>query len=339
LAYSSDGGQSWTKYANNPVLEHIRGGNRDPKVVWYAPGPYWVMALYLDQNDFALLKSADLKTWEKVQDLTVPGTDECPDFYEMPIEGEAGKTAWIWTAANAKYLVGSFDGKHFEPEGGFKPLQSEFNREFYAGQTFSNTTDGRRIQIAWLRDGKYPEMPFNQQLTFPTQLTLHRTREGLRLHRMPIEEIATLRDKKVTRAKSLLLNSSEELHELNSDLLDLNVTIDVGTAHRVGLRVRGQAIVFGVAKKTLESLNATAPLSPVDGKITLRVLVDRTSIEVFANNGAVSLSGCYLPNRNSSEHPPAIFSEGGTATLLSCEAYTLKSAWTDAWRQGLEEDK
>jgi sucrose-6-phosphate hydrolase SacC (GH32 family) len=296
------------------------------------------MTLYLDGNDFALFTSPDLRKWEKIQDLTVPGTDECPDFYEMPIEGEPGKTAWIWTAANAKYLVGSFDGKRFEPEGGFKPIQSEFNRQFYAGQTFSNTPDDRRIQIAWLRDGKYPEMPFNQQLTFPTQLTLHRTREGLRLYRMPIAEIASLRDQKATRSNAILLNSSEELQELSGDLLDLNVTIDVGSAHHVGLRVHGQSIIFDTAKKTLESLNATAPLSAIDGKITLRVLVDRTSIEVFANGGAVSLSGCYLPNSNASAHPPAIFSEGGTATLVSGEGYTLKSAWTEASREGFEED-
>jgi sucrose-6-phosphate hydrolase SacC (GH32 family) len=339
LAFSNDGGQSWTKYEKNPVLEHIRGGNRDPKVIWYAPAKRWVMALYLDGNDFALFASADLKKWEKIQDLTVPGTDECPDFFEMPIEGEPGKTAWIWTAANAKYLVGSFDGNHFDPEGGFKPIQSEFNRQFYAGQTFSNMPDGRRIQIAWLRDGKYPEMPFNQQLSFPTQLTLHRTRDGLRLYRMPIEEIATLREKKATRSKALLLNSADELNELNGDLLDVNVVIEVGSAHRVGLRVRGQSIAFDVARKTLESLSATAPLSPIDGRITLRVLVDRTSIEVFANGGATSLSGCYLSNRGAPVHPPAIFSEGGTATLVSCEGYTLKSAWNDASRAGFEEDK
>ena len=89
LAYSLDRGRTWTRYDHNPVLPHIIAGeNRDPKVVWYAPTKHWVMALYLEGSDFALFSSPDLKAWTRLQTLTLPGCDECPDFFEMPVSGQ-----------------------------------------------------------------------------------------------------------------------------------------------------------------------------------------------------------------------------------------------------------
>src|SRR5579871_2097633 len=163
LAYSTDGGRVWTKYERNPVLKHLRGENRDPKVVWYGPTRRWIMALYLDGEDFALFSSPDLKTWSHLQDLKLSGGSECPDFFEMPVQGDANRRKWVFTAANGHYLVGDFDGNRFTPEAG--PLAADYGANFYAGQTYSDipANDGRRIQIAWMSGGRYPEMPFNQQ--------------------------------------------------------------------------------------------------------------------------------------------------------------------------------
>jgi fructan beta-fructosidase len=311
LAYSTDAGVTWTKYPHNPIIPHIRGTNRDPKVIWYAPKKKWILVLYLDGNDFGFFSSPDLKTWTQIQIITVPDCSECPDFFEMPIENEPGKTAWLWTSANSKYLVGQFDGEHFTPDHGFDPIQSEFSRTFYAAQTFSNTPDGRRIQIPWLRDGQYPGMPFNQQLGFPTELTLHRTLDGLRLYRLPIAEIKSLH------------GPEQKLEDLHGNLLDINVVIDIGSAKQTNLRLAGQSIIFNAEKNTLTCLNATAPLTPINNRITLRILVDRTSVEIFANDGAVSLSSCYLPSQSADAE------EGGSAKIISCHAFEIKSAWTE----------
>ena len=81
LAYSNDRGRSWTKYARNPVLPHVVGENRDPKVIWYAPGQFWVMALFLDGESFALFTSPNLKRWTRTQTLAVPNSGECPDSF------------------------------------------------------------------------------------------------------------------------------------------------------------------------------------------------------------------------------------------------------------------
>ena len=334
LAYSSDNGRTWTKYDKNPVLQHVRGTNRDPKIIWHAPTRRWIMVVYLDGNDFGFFSSPDLKAWTHLQDITVPGSSECPDFFEMPIENEAGRTAWVWTSANAKYLVGEFDGREFRPEHGFAAIQSEFGRNYYAAQTFSNSPDGRRIQIGWMRDGQYPGMPFDQQLSFPTTLTLHRTADGLRLCRLPIAELQTLRDVAVAKSNIVIPAAGEKLETLAGDLLDMQIVIDVGSAAYVGLRARGQSITFDTNAKSLSCLGAVAPLNAIDGRITLRVLVDRTSIEVFANDGALSLCSCYLPDRRANAEAPTIFADGGEARIVSCEGFTLKSAWPVAAAPG-----
>ena len=182
LAYSVDRGRTWTKYAQNPVLPHVAGENRDPKVVWYAPTRHWVMALYLDRDQFGLFSSPDLKTWTQTQTLTLPGSGECPDFFSIPVAGTK-EHRWVFMSANDHYLVGAFDGKTFAPETPL--LRGDAGASFYAAQTFSDipARDGRRVQIAWMRGGDYPGMPFTQQMSFPCTLTLHSTPDGPRLYR------------------------------------------------------------------------------------------------------------------------------------------------------------
>lgn len=106
LAYSNDCGKTWIKYAKNPVLPHIVGENRDPKVVWYESTERWIMTLFKDGNTYAFFSSPDLKAWTHLQDITVPGCSECPDFFPLPVDGGRHDQKWVWTAANGKYLVG-----------------------------------------------------------------------------------------------------------------------------------------------------------------------------------------------------------------------------------------
>ena len=83
LAVSTDGGLTWTKHADNPIIPHIEGGNRDPKVIWHQETRHWVMALYLDEDRYALLTSANAKTWTQTQEIALHGCSECPDFFSL----------------------------------------------------------------------------------------------------------------------------------------------------------------------------------------------------------------------------------------------------------------
>ena len=110
IAGSNDRGRTWTKHSGNPVLGHIVGANRDPKVIWHAPSAQWVMALYLDGNDYALFGSPNLRDWTRLCDVAMPGVAECPDFFPLPVDGAATRTLWVFWGAAGCYRLGAFDG-------------------------------------------------------------------------------------------------------------------------------------------------------------------------------------------------------------------------------------
>lgn len=319
LAYSQDAGETWEKYAANPVMDEVRPGNRDPKVFWYNPSQQWIMTLYLDENDFALFSSPNLKQWTHLQTFSVPGSIECPDFFELPIENENDRR-WVWIAGDGRYYVGIFDGVLFTAQT--ELLTSEWGANFYACQTFSDIpeNDGRRIQIAWMRGGEYPDMPFNQQMSFPCELRLFHTPDGLRLSRMPVHEIENLYGHTYER-DDLTVSQSFPIPGIDRPSLDIEVVIELDSAKAAGLTVNGQPIRYDRETNTLTCLGQTAPLHEVENRIRLRVLADTTSIEVFANNGLVSMTSCYLVQEGACG--VELFSEGGTADFLSIQIHEV----------------
>ena len=326
LAYSTDRGRTWTKYANNPVLSHLRAENRDPKVIWYAPGQKWVMALYLDQSDFALFASTDLKHWEKLSDVTIPGTSECPEFFEIPIVDEPAATRWIFYGGNGRYLVGTFDGKKFSAESGPHPLQ--FGNCFYASQTYNQLPeqDGRRILVPW-GQVSLPGMPFNQMMGLPVELTLRKTVEGLRLHANPVRELSKLRTESHSIPAQTLRAGENPLATFPGELVDIEAEMGVGQAERIDFNLRGVAVVYDVRQQELSCGDRKAALRPRDGKIRLRLLVDRTSIDIFGNDGQLYMPmGVILASKN---HQLGISAQGGAAEIRSLQVHRLKSTWRE----------
>ena len=160
IAYSNDAGRTWTKYRGNPVLDFIAGENRDPKVIWHEPSKKWILALYIDRNGaYGLFSSSDLKQWTSLQELTVPGHGECPDFFPLALDGKQQDLRWVFTTASGHYLVGKFDGTRFSDETGTQALDEGAN--FYAVQSYSDipSADGRRIQISWMNGGRIRGCP------------------------------------------------------------------------------------------------------------------------------------------------------------------------------------
>jgi sucrose-6-phosphate hydrolase SacC (GH32 family) len=325
IAYSNDRGRTWTKYSGNPVLKHIIGGNRDPKVVWYAPTRRWIMALYLDGDTYALFSSPNLKEWTKLQDIRMPECSECPDFFAMKVEQEPDTRKWVFTSASGRYFVGDFDGQKFTPEAG--PLQVDYGANYYAVQSYSDipSADGRRIQIAWMNGGSYPKMPFNQQMSFPCAMTLHRDVDGLRLYRWPVKEISGLYAAEHNYKDLMVHVDNNPLHGLSGDLWDIEVDFEVRDALEFGLNVRGQEIRYSVKQGTVTCLGRTAPLAAENGHVRLRILVDRTTLEVFGNGGRVSLTSCFLPRRN--DLGLGVYAVNGTVKVNSYHARALRSAW------------
>ena len=191
IAYSNDQGQTWTEYEGNPVVKHQ---GRDPRLLWHAESKRWVMAVYDEfegKQWIAFYTSPDLKTWDFQSRIV--GFYECPDLFELPVDGDAAKSRWVMYGADGRYVIGSFDGARFHVE---VDKQQLWYGNFYAAQTFSNAPANRRVQIGWGREVTFPGMPFNQQMTVPVELTLHSTSKAPRLRAEPVPEIAQLRTSK-----------------------------------------------------------------------------------------------------------------------------------------------
>ncbi|MBI9018835.1 MAG: GH32 C-terminal domain-containing protein [Phycisphaerae bacterium] len=321
MAYSNDQGHSWTKYEKNPIVDFIADGNRDPKVIWHKPSEKWVMVLYLKDSVMQFLTSDDLKNWQPQSKLK--SFHECPELFELPVDGDINNMKWVLYGAAGDYMTGQFDGKKFIPDGA--AIRFQYGNCFYASQTFSDIPqdDGRRIQIAWGRINM-PGMPFNQQMLFPVSLTLHKTEAGIRMFANPIDEIAGLYSSE-NKLKDIAINADQTIKVDSGKLLHIKAVFDIGDAKELGLIIRGIAIQYDVSKQLLTAEDCHGPLKAQKGKITLEIIVDRTTIEIFGNKGQL-----YMPARNinvDNKDDIEIFSKGGTCKVDSLEVNHLNSVW------------
>jgi len=322
IAYSLDRGRTFTDYEGNPVVKHK---GRDPKIIWYAPGEHWSMAVYHEiekRRTIAFYTSRDLKNWE--YQSCIDGFYECPEIFELAVDGEENNTRWVLHAADGNYMLGAFDGKTFTPES--EKHQGNYGNCFYASQTYSDipVSDGRRIQVAWGRIAT-PGMPFNQCMLFPCVLTLRRTEDGIRMFAEPVKEIETLHKTGHAWQNVTLPAGKDALAALSGDLFHIQATFDVGQAEQVGFVIRGVDVVYDVAKKELSCQGKSAPLKAAQGQLQLEILVDRTSIEIFGNRGEVYMPIGVIPaDENRSLE---VFGKGPAARLVSMEVHELDSAW------------
>lgn len=328
LAYSNDGGKTFTKHKGNPVLPEMAPENRDPKVIWYEPDKKWIMALYLQENDFTLLASPNLKEWSHLQTLTLPGCIECPDFFEISLENQPEISRWVFMGANGNYLLGKFDGYHFEAETPL--LISDFGKNYYATQTFSDLPDQRRIQIAWMRGGIYPDMPFNQQMSFPCELKLRKTPAGLRLTRYPVQEIETLWEQSIER-EQIFLDQDEHVFPISpAELLDVEMQLESGNSQEITIIVNEIAIRWNVQEHCLEVLDCSAPLPAEIQTLDIRILIDRTSLEIFALEGTRNFSCCTLECQ---PQPFILFKTVGKGAVLSRIKFRKLSSMYDLQKE------
>ncbi len=315
LSYSLDRGRTWKLYEKNP---HMLRPERDPKVFWYAPGMHWVMMLYGD-GKYHVLTSKNLLEW-KDEHHPIADSFECPDFFELPVDGHADQKKWVLIQGNGNYSIGTFNGTEFKEEGTRFPC--DVGPNFYATQSWANTEtgDGRRIQTAWMRGADFVDMPFSQMISFPCELTLHTTPAGLCVFRKPIREIASLHrleDKReniaLRKDQSLPLQPSGQLFHILAD-----VSIPEGA--KLTFNLRGVPVVL--TSKTVESGHKPAQ---VIGQVSrVEILVDRTSVETFINDGEVSSTRYVLPKSSGL----SVKAEGGPVTIQKLSVFPLNSAWT-----------
>jgi fructan beta-fructosidase len=320
IAFSRDRGVTWTRHAKNPVIAGADDA-RDPTVFWYAPAGEWRMVRY-EKKGFAFYKSTDLLTWTWLS--AIDGFYECPDIVQLPVENRPGESRWVLINATGQYMLGKFDGTKFTPET--DKLRTEYGKSLYAGQVWKKTPEGGQpaVQVFWMRYPEEPRLSWIHQVSFPAELSLRAFPDGIRLCRKPIDEIYNLRTSQKT-VRDVDASSGSSPLDIAGELLDLKVEFAPSTAKSYGLRVRGHEISYSPAQGKLRVDTVEAPLK-LNGKgLRLRILIDRPSIEVFADEGEVTISHVVLTPP--SDMSASVIAEGGKVRLVSLEASQLESIW------------
>lgn len=324
IAWSLDRGRTFTKYSGNPVIDSkekwLTKDLRDPHVFWYKPGGFWVMVLY-EKDGNSIYTSLNLKEWEYQSHTT--GFFECPQLFELAVDGNQNNKKWIMYGASGTYMIGRFNGKQFTPESG---KYYYGNGALYAAQTYNNIpeSDGRRLQIGWGRIA-HPGMPFKHMMLLPTELTLRTTKEGIRLFSTPIKEIDMLQEDKMEWNDLDAAEASEALKEFNK-LISCRIKMKIRLSHPVdaGLSLDGQQIFrYDMNYNQVNGL-FYSPEDRTSMEISADIIIDKTSVEVFVDDGAFS----YAIERKAVQGNTKGFRFfGNNLEVKTLEAYRMNSIW------------
>ena len=324
LAYSLDKGRTWTKYDKNPLIDSKAKWNskdtRDPRVFWYEPGKHWVMVLN-ERDGHSIYTSQNLKEWRYESHLT--GFWECPDLFELPVDGDQKNKKWVMYGASTTYMIGSFDGKTFKAESGKHYYTTG---SIYAAQTFNNMpkSDPRRIQIGWGRIAQ-PGMPFNNMMLLPTELQLRTTKNGPRLVSVPVKEAEQLFSRSGQWTNISADEASEKLKSIRSlDQFRIKTTLKLSHATSAGLSLFGQRILDYDLNSNLVNGVFYSPEDVTSMEISADIYVDRTSVEVFIDNGAYSYS---IERKPSTDTKVSLQFWGNRIEVKNLEVFDVKSIW------------
>jgi fructan beta-fructosidase len=331
MSWSTDG-RNFQNF-DRAVVPRINKDNRDPKVIWHEPTKNWVMVLWVERGDneqhsIQFLTSPDLKNWTPTSIVMGGiGNDrylfECPEFYELPVEGSNGEKKWVLTGANTQYAIGTFDGTTFKPEE--ERLQGQYGRDFYAPQTFSNEPKGRRIEIGWWRTKTgIGSSNFEHSMSLPLEHKLVKTSSGIRLTRMPVKEVEMLRcNAQQFKKLSVKEGGTNPLKNISAELAEIAFELEPAKAKAVILNLRGLDIVFNAETSELVVDGVKAPVTLINGKLKLSIYVDRTGVEIFVNDGLVYMPVNY--NLQATNLSMNLSVRGGTAKVAYLDVYELNS--------------
>ena len=331
IAYSIDKGRTFTKYTGNPVIDSRSRWNskdlRDPDVFWYQPTRTWVMVLY-ERDGNSIYTSVNLKEWEYRSHTQ--GFFECPQFFELAVDGNVSNKRWVMYGASGTYMTGSFDGMTFTPESG---KYYYGNGALYAAQTFNNipASDGRRIQIGWGRI-THPGMPFKSMMLLPTELTLRTTKEGIRMFSAPVKEVSLLQEKESAWEGLSEHKASEVLQQFNEAIcLRIKTSIKLSYSTDAGLNLFGQTLFsYDMNFNQINGLFYT-PEDRTSMEITADIIIDKTSVEVFVDGGAFSyaIERKAIPGNND-----GFKFTGKDIVVRELKVYAMRSIWGNSVTNG-----
>ncbi len=287
LAYSTDGGESFRLYPR-PVVENIAHDpdkdpaiywNRDPKVVWCEELRLYVMALFLGDGNYEFLTSDNLLEWRRFQTLTIPGDAECPDLY--PTTADDGRRLWVFSGADHRYLIGTFEKQGFCPIQGVKTTRDA--SECYAGQTFQNAAEP--INLEWLR------VPYTDGSSYAGGFTLPVRRA---LKRIAGEYF--LCDRPIDLSPLIVAEREFPLRDGEFPVRPGPCALTLGCAFAEELKLTvdafGIPVIIDAGRNEVRLGDFSAPLSIERRRITLKIIYDVRSVELFADEGEFGFALC-----------------------------------------------
>ena len=367
IAFSNDSGRTWTNYSGNPVADLDAPDFRDPNVFWYAPQHKWVMvAVLADERTLVVFDSPDLKHWTKRSNFGPAGDTagqwECPDLFELPVEG-SGEKKWVLIinrnpgapagGTGVRYVIGKFDGTTFTSEVPNTPaLWADWGKDFYATNTWKDvpSSDGRRLWIGWFSNWKYanaePTVLWRGAQSVPRTLMLRRYSDGLRLVQRPIRELESLRREKLRITNASIAEANQKIRESGwkGEVYELEAELQPGQSGEIGFRLRknkdvetliGFDLVHGEVYVDRTRSGEVSFSKDFPGrhsasiekgsKVKVHVFVDRSSVELFVNDGERVLSERIYPPAGSDGLE--LFSNGTGTIVNSLTIWHLNSIW------------
>ena len=331
ISYSNDDGVTWKKYPGNPVLKNPGITDfRDPKVMWYEPQKKWVMTL-ATKDRIAFYASPDLKNWKKESEFGKEigahgGVWECPDLFSLD---DNGKKIWVLivnlnpggpnAGSGTQYFVGNFDGTIFTPT--HKDIRwLDYGPDNYAGITWSNTGD-RKILLGWMSNWLYanlvPTQKWRNAMTIPRELKLKYVANDIFVSSSPIAELSGIQSKPVM-AQNVLVSKSLDITQVTGKVTipcRLNLSIPELKDFSVVLsNDKGEEIIMGFDKAQNQyfidrtrsgkidfqkefAARHVAPRLTTSQVLDFTLVIDDSSVELFADDGLTVMTSIFFPNR------------------------------------------
>lgn len=357
VAYSTDKGYTWTKYAKNPVIANPGIEDfRDPKVTWFEGTKKWIMTV-ATHDHVTFYSSPNLKNWKKESEFGKEagahgGVWECPDLFDLNSNGEK-----IWVllvsinpgapngGSGTQYFTGRFDGHQFIP---FNTTTRwvDFGPDNYAGVTWSNTGD-RRIFFGWMSNWQYatvvPTERWRSAMTIPRELRIEKAGNEYLLASSPVAELADLNENEKVIENIFIRNYNLTVETGKyTGPVKLSLTSDSIKSFTLTLSNRlSEKVVIGFDKVTntyyIDRTNSgkvdfekrfagryTAPRIAHNDKLDLTLFIDNASVELFADRGITNMTEIFFPNKLLSDiqiqSPDNLF-------IKSIKYNKLKSIW------------
>ena len=315
MAYSTDNGKTFTKYDGNPIITSNVPDFRDPHMFWNEDIKKWNMILAAGQQ-MNIYSSDNLKDWKFESSFGAEygshgGVWECPDLMKMKVRG-TDKEKWMLVCninpggpsggSATQYFVGDFDGHKFTCES--KPEVTkwmDYGKDHYATVTFDNAPNGRHVALAWMSNWQYanqvPTLQYRSANSIPRDLGLFEYKGNTYCSVTPSEEITAARSKKPSKSLS---EACEMVVNLKGDA---TITLSNSKGEKVVMTYKAKDETFSMdrtlsGKTDFSSDFAAITTAPVYGKMNkLRIFIDKSSIEVFDNDGKMAMTNLVFPTR------------------------------------------